>query len=100
MGAVLLYLLVWPPPAFSSCTSPQNLIEAENCLPGDPSWYNGGYVWSDSSIVGFATDISVNVGQTIYFKISTDAPAYTIDIWRMGYYGGAGARQIASLQPS
>ncbi|HEX2713315.1 MAG TPA: N,N-dimethylformamidase beta subunit family domain-containing protein [Candidatus Acidoferrales bacterium] len=96
----MLYLLVWPPPAFSSCTSPQNLIEAENCLPGDPSWYNGGYVWSDPSIVGFATDISVNVGQTIYFKISTDAPAYTIDIWRMGYYGGAGARQIASLRPS
>ena len=100
IGAVLLYLLVLPPPAFSSCTSPQNPIEAENCLPGDPSWSMWDLNNYDPSIVGFATDISVNVGQTIYFKINTDAPAYTINIWRMGYYGGAGARQIASLRPS
>src|SRR5207245_8367674 len=54
----------------------------------------------DSSIQGFATDISVNQGQTVHFKINTIALAYRIDIYRMGYYGGAGARKVASILPS
>ncbi len=53
-----------------------------------------------TSIQGFATDISVNVGQRIDFKIDTNASAYTIDIYRIGYYGGDGARKIATVKPS
>ena len=45
----------------------------------------------DPSIQGFTTDISVNIGQTISFKIKTSASAYHLDIYRMGYYGGDGA---------
>lgn len=86
--------------AFSSCTVPQNAIEAENCNPGNNSseWQISGS--GDSSIQGFATDISVNVGQTVNFKISTPATSYTIDIFRLGYYSGAGARKITTIQPS
>ena len=54
----------------------------------------------DPTIQGFATDISVNVGQTISFKIDTNASKYTIDVYRLGYYGGMGARLIAHVQPS
>ena len=70
----------------------QNPIVAENDLPGNPSseWDITGA--GDLTIQGFATDISVNRGQTVYFKIKTDAAAYTIDIYRIGYYGGMGAR--------
>src|SRR5690348_16525094 len=82
--------------AFSSCTAPQNQIEAENCNPGSTGWS----VNSDTTIQGFATDISYNLGQTINFKISTPATAYHIDIYRMGYYQGNGARQIATITPS
>ena len=59
--------------AFATCTAPKNPIEAENCLPGTPSsqWYIQGA--GSSNIQGFTTDISVNVGQTISFKISTNA---------------------------
>jgi N,N-dimethylformamidase beta subunit-like protein/uncharacterized protein DUF4082/Big-like domain-containing protein len=95
--AVLLCMTALTAPAFSSCAAPQNPIEAENCLPGDTSWEVGQA--GDSSIVGFTTDMSVNLGQTISFKINTSATAYTIDIWRMGYYGGAGARLVTSLKP-
>src|SRR5690348_14989980 len=86
--------------AFGSCTAPANAIEAENCLTGTSQsiWDVSGA--GDPSIQGFATDISVNVGQTISFKINTDATAYTIDIYRMGYYRGAGARLVTSIQPS
>jgi hypothetical protein len=33
-------------------------------------------------------------------RISTDARAYRIDIYRLGCYGGAGARQVAGISPS
>ena len=85
----------------SNCTSPANAIVAENCLTGTPSSvWDPGINGDDPSIVGFAADISVNVGQTINFKVNTNANAYTMDIYRMGYYGGMGARQVTSITPS
>src|SRR5882762_4830341 len=51
--------------AFATCTAPQNAIEAENCLPGNPqsNWYVNGT--GSTNIQGFSTDISVNVGETV-----------------------------------
>ena len=86
--------------AYGSCSSPANPIEAENCLPGSPpdAWQIFGS--GDPTIQGFATDISVNVGQTIYFKVNTNATNYVLEIYRIGYYGGMGARQITVIHPS
>jgi hypothetical protein len=86
--------------ALASCTSPVNLIEAENCLPGTPQsqWDISGA--GDPTIQGFATSISVNQGQTVSFKINTNATSYKLDIYRLGYYGGNGGRLIATIQPS
>jgi len=52
--------------AIASCASPANAIEAENCLPGNPSsqWDVSGA--GDASIQGFATDISVNRSRTVF----------------------------------
>jgi hypothetical protein len=88
--------------AFGSCSAPSNPIEAENCLPGNPSsqWDISPGSAGDPTIQGFATDISVNVGQAILFKVNTDAKAYTIEIYRMGYYAGMGARLITTILPS
>ncbi|WP_344059087.1 DUF4082 domain-containing protein [Microbacterium pumilum] len=86
--------------AGSSCGATINPIVCENSKPGtDPD------VWDiegagDSSIQGFATDISVNAGQKIDFKIDTNARAYSIDIYRTGWYQGLGARKITSVSPS
>jgi len=65
-------------------------------LPGNPSsqWDVSGA--GDLSIQGFATDISVNKGETVHFKIKTDASAYTINIYRIGYYQGNGARKVGT----
>jgi hypothetical protein len=86
--------------AAASCAPPKNPIECENALPGAPSsdWDISGV--GDPSIQGFATDISVNRGQRVRFKIATDARAYRLDIYRMGYYDGRGARKVAIVQPS
>jgi hypothetical protein len=70
----------------------QNAIQVENALAGNPAseWDISGV--GDASIQGFATDISVNRGGTIHFKIKTDANPYHIEIYRLGYYNGDGAR--------
>jgi hypothetical protein len=96
--SICFVLLTLGGSAFGSCSAPQNAIEAENCLPGTTGWEvgNGG----DATIQGFTTDISVNAGQTVNFKISTTATSYHIDIYRMGYYGGTGGRYITTIQPS
>jgi len=82
------------------CQSPANRIVAENCQPGQSSsdWDVNGA--GDPKIQGFATDASVNLGETIAFKVRTDSPAYRIDVYRLGYYAGMGARRIETIKPS
>lgn len=77
-----------------------NPIKCENALAGNPSseWDVSGA--GDTSIQGFATDISAAPGGTVQFKIKTTAGAYRIDIYRIGYYGGRGARKVATVNPS
>ncbi|MBE2224280.1 MAG: DUF4082 domain-containing protein, partial [Anaerolineae bacterium] len=84
----------------STCDSVNNEIVCENAKPGNPAseWDIVGA--GDLSIQGFATDISVNQGQTVHFKIDTDASDYVLDIYRMGFYNGQGARKVATVQPS
>src|SRR5262245_37614 len=74
-----------------------NPIVAENQLPGTPEgvW---GVGTGDPSLQGFATDMSVNHGQTISFKVNDTALApYHIDIYRLGYYQGNGARLVTTI---
>jgi N,N-dimethylformamidase beta subunit-like, C-terminal/Domain of unknown function (DUF4082)/Concanavalin A-like lectin/glucanases superfamily/Bacterial Ig-like domain/Bacterial Ig domain len=78
-----------------------NPIVAENQLPG-----NSQSEWDvvgdgDPTLQGFTTEFSVNHGQTLSFKVNDSANAfYHIDIYRIGYYGGAGARKVASIPSS
>jgi hypothetical protein len=85
-------------PAAAACSP--NPVACENSLPGAPAseWDITGA--GDAGIQGFATDISVNVGGRIDFKVNTTASAYTINIYRLGFYGGNGARKIATVSPS
>ncbi|MCG8466967.1 MAG: hypothetical protein MJB57_01970, partial [Gemmatimonadetes bacterium] len=82
------------------CAAPANEIVAENCLPGHPAaeWDINGY--GDPSIQGFGHDISIARGETIHFKVDTDSDDYRIDVYRMGYYDGMGARRVDTLEPS
>ena len=70
------------------------VIETENARLGDPGWVLTDP--ADHEIEGYASATSVNRGETIRFFISTVDPHYTIDIYRMGWYGGAGARLVKS----
>ena len=87
-------------PADTRCRMPKaNRIVKENCLQGNPSneWDVNGA--GDPTIQGFSTDISYNVGEVAKFKVNTTATSYRVDIYRLGYYGGLGARKLATVQP-
>ena len=86
--------------AADPCGAGGNPISCENSKPGSPpsEWQVGN--GADPSIQGFPTQMSVAPGQTISFKIKTDASGYRIDIYRLGYYDGDGARKVATITPS
>eukprot|EP01126_Amoeba_proteus_P049299 TRINITY_DN5757_c0_g2_i8.p1 TRINITY_DN5757_c0_g2~~TRINITY_DN5757_c0_g2_i8.p1 ORF type:complete len:727 (-),score=130.86 TRINITY_DN5757_c0_g2_i8:261-2324(-) len=85
----------------STCKSTQSSrIVQENCLPGNPS-----IEWDinddgDPTIQGFTHAFSLNAGSTVHFKVNTSSTNYRIDIYRMGYYGGHGARKVTTVNPS
>ena len=98
--SVILFLaLIFFHPSFS-----QNAIVTENLLAGTPAstWDIPTKDAGDLSVQGFATDISVNAGGTINFKIDVNTgtdKTFNISIYRIGYYQGNGARLIADLGP-
>ena len=78
-----------------------NKIVSENLKAGTPksTWAIHGSIANqgDSQIEGFATQISTNAGQTVSFKIDTASSGYTLNIYRLGYYGGNGAHLVATM---
>ncbi|HEY6530972.1 MAG TPA: N,N-dimethylformamidase beta subunit family domain-containing protein, partial [Acidimicrobiales bacterium] len=78
-----------------------NPVSIENALPGNPQseWDINGA--GDGSIQGYTTDISANVGGTVQFKVDVEQNAeFRIDIYRLGWYGGNGARKVATIPSS
>ena len=89
-----LVLFVHPP---VDALAQNNPVQIENAKPGSTDWVLTNPA-INREIEGYASLTSVNIGGTIDFSISTDtdnAP-YTIDIYRMGWYGGAGARKVTA----
>lgn len=50
-----------------------------------------------TSIEGFPGEISVNRGDSIGFKVNCNQPHH-IDIYRLGYYAGMGARKVDEIR--
>jgi hypothetical protein len=73
-----------------------NPIPAENAKQGTPAsiWNISGP--GDQNLQGFTTNISYDQGQTVQFKITANV-GYRMDIYRLGWYGGDGARKVASM---
>ncbi|SFA77581.1 protein of unknown function [Rhizobium sp. NFR07] len=81
-----------------AAAEPLNKIALENLKQGNPKSEWGIEGDGDGNIQGFATEISTNIGGTVDFKIATDSTQYRLDIYRMGYYGGDGARKVATIE--
>ncbi|GAA3110283.1 DUF4082 domain-containing protein [Streptosporangium carneum] len=82
------------------CGPGGNPIVCENGKTGSPRSEWDRNLTRGDTIEGFATEISVNLGETVRFKIRTPATGYRLDIYRMGYYNGDGARKVDTVLPS
>lgn len=69
-----------------------NPIQVENALPGTTSWERTDY----GGIQLYGTQISGAPGDEIDLHVSSTS-RYRIVVYRMGWYSGAGARQVACL---
>jgi hypothetical protein len=79
--------------AAAALAASPNPIVTENALSGnDPaSWLPPAY--PPTSVQGYTSEVSVLPGETVHFHVSTnDGYRYRIEIYRLGWYGGAGAR--------
>ena len=76
-------------------TAGANPIQDENARPGTTAWKlpHG----RSTDIEGYASLTSVNVGGEILFFVSTTSASYSLDVYRLGYYQGNGARSVASV---
>ncbi|MFI9782163.1 N,N-dimethylformamidase beta subunit family domain-containing protein [Kitasatospora sp. NPDC051984] len=65
----------------------------ENAKPGNADWAirNAGPA---DAIEGWADRAGVLPGEQVGLHVSTTAPGYTVTAYRMGWYGGARARQV------
>ncbi|MFN7924542.1 MAG: DUF6605 domain-containing protein [Bryobacteraceae bacterium] len=86
--------------------SPSPLIRGENSKPGTTAWQLTKVRTTKSKgfraahIEGYCSHQSIEAGETLRIFVSTDPPRrFTADIYRMGYYGGAGARHMTQLGP-
>ena len=84
--------------ARADCQSPANEIVRENCLTGSPQaqWHAP----ANASIRGYSTEVSVNKGEEVHFLVDTPGQSgihYDLDIYRLGYYQGLGARKVKSF---
>ncbi len=83
------------------------LIARENAKPGALDWQltavrvgPGDAVVRCAEIEDYCSRQSVTAGESIQIMVSTDPPAqFIIEIFRMGYYGGRGARLMKVLGP-
>src|SRR5277367_3385599 len=77
----------------AALTSSANPLLDENNLPGAEDWILSRPAFG-REIEGYASVCGASSGQAIEFYVNTAAPSYTMQIFRMGWYGGHGARRV------
>ena len=97
-GAVIL-------PGRTAVAATPSLIRDENARPGARDWQltrvrvdKDGF--RSPWIEGYCSKQSVKAGESIDIMVSTNPPRrFEIEIFRMGYYGGRGARLMTDARP-
>ena len=68
-------------------------VQAENAKPGTSAWNvtNGG---KPGDLEGYANQVSAVQGDTVTLYVSTTAPTFHVEAYRLGWYGGKGGRLV------
>ncbi len=82
-------------PAAAEAPALDNPIVVENRQPGSFGWMHGPSVSDDATgqIKGYWSAASAKAGDTITLYVTVNpAQTFTLDLYRLGWYGGAGGR--------
>ena len=86
--------------------SKNGALAAENKRPGTTDWQltftrvDPTTKYRSPWIEGYVSRASLSAGESLELFVSTNPPApFTVDVYRLGYYGGAGGRHVQSLGP-
>src|SRR5438477_1005429 len=93
---VLIVLQLRNPSQQTASTS--STIQIENAKPATVGWEVSKQ--ATSQIQAYTGEPSINKGGYVHLYVSTSSPSYSIDIYRLGYYYGVGARLVESIPPS
>lgn len=84
----------------------RDLIRRENDRPGTQDWLLSRTAIDTTTkyrcpwIEGYCADTSIRAGRRMTIHVSTNPPSpFTLEIYRLGYYGGLGGRLMRRLGP-
>ncbi len=79
-----------------AAAKPANAVTAENALPGTTAWESPSV--DGPTIEGYTSQVSAAPGEQVNFHVSTAPVAnYRVEIYRLGWYDGSGARLMGCL---
>ena len=70
-----------------------NTVQVENAKAGSSDWQLADPA-TNHEIEGYASLAGVSRGGQISFFVNTADPTFTLEVFRVGWYGGAGARRM------
>lgn len=70
-------------------------VRAENARPGTTAWrIEAARLASETALAGYTDTVSVLPGDSFGLHLSSDLGPVRVRAYRLGHYGGAGARQV------
>jgi hypothetical protein len=70
-------------------------IQTENAKPGTPGWQINPSTFDSTKLSAYSTKDSYTCGETAYIRVNAPLSTWvTAEVFRMGYYGGIGARRV------
>jgi hypothetical protein len=75
-------------------TWPQNYVATENSLAGTTAWRLSAAAYDSTVASGFASQTSAKCGDTVTLRVTSSDYQLAVTVYRMGYYGGTGARAV------
>lgn len=89
---VVLLLAIATETTFAAPSQADSPVALENTRPGNSDWVLTDP--ADHEVEGYASATSIQRGETIRFYIHSSDPGVTVALYRMGWYGGTGARLV------
>jgi hypothetical protein len=75
-------------------------VRAENARTGSRAWrIPAAQVAGEQDLAGYTDTVSVVPGEDVPLRLSSDLGPVTVTAYRLGYYGGAGARSVWRSPP-